>query len=835
MLLGADHTRLTLANEPGASLSVRRFHVVEGSSRLFEVNLTAVSPFDEIDISPLVGSKATFEIAWTTTRRWTGVIEAARFERAPGTDQSLATYALRIVPALYKLTLRTRHRLFQHVSIPAIVASILDEWKLPHRFDLKQKYPELELRTQYGESDFAFVSRLLEEAGITYFLCDAAAPDQDAEILFADEPHRAEPSVTLPFVDDPALARASRISHVTNLRIDEATRPGAVLLRDYDFRRARAGATMGAASDRPQDAALERLLFAPGSSIMEGASGPGATPVADDLGHARHMDGHGARVAKTMMESLVADRRVVTFEASTIELAPGTVLTIADHPRRDVSRSGALLAVGLTLEGEIAAESTWTFTCRAVGTDQPYRPEQRTPKPKMYGIQSAVVVGPGAGPGPKQPGPGGVGTIDGAAIDQSQATARLVDNEIYVDEHGRVRAQFPWDRDHAFGSSSSVWMRVSQGWAGAGYGSFTIPRVGHEVLVAYLDGDVDQPMVVGRVHNLSQPVPFPLPANKTVSTIRTATSPGGGGFNELRFDDAAGREHVYVQAQKDMDSLVKNDLKESVGRDKNRYVQNDDAIAVGKNRTKLVNHGEVEVTGLNRVTTVGVHRASVVGGEDVTTVGTRWAVTVARGLTTRLGGEIERAATGLGGVIRNLGRNVLSSFGSDPLTSIGTASLTGFGAAAYSALHDVASIAKGFKADPGPLPTSIEVVDRQIKLTTGEASIILDGPNVTIIADGSITFHAKNNVAALAENEAAIAAGGKVAVVSDTSDVVLQAQANVHLNPFQGAGPRPAVVEAAPDQDEEPEVARCAICKAPLESLGKYVTCHHGKGQEAAS
>ena len=287
-------------------------------------------------------------------------------------------------------------------------------------------------------------------------------------------------------------------------------------------------------------------------------------------------------------------------------------------------------------------------------------------------------------------------------------------------------------------------------------------------------------MIVGSVHNEAQSVPFPLPENKTVSTWKTASSPGGGGFNELRFDDARGRKHVYVQAQKDMDQLVKNNSKESVGGDRSRFVQNDDGVAVGHDRTKFVNMNELEATGLNRVQFVGLNHTRAVGAEESTQVGTRWSVTVARGMTTRMVKELDRLANSLGGVMR---------------------------AAATSTLGAI-------DTDPGPAPTSIEVVDRKITLTTGEASIVLDGPNVTITAQGAISFHSMGDTVVLAERELALAGREKVALVSATDDLILQAKKDLHLNPYESS----TELEAADSLEGDPvaDAMRCGVCSGAL-------------------
>ncbi|MEZ4296367.1 MAG: type VI secretion system tip protein TssI/VgrG [Polyangiaceae bacterium] len=827
------HARLTFSGAPHAALSVRKLHIVEPMNDLFSVRLQALSPNESLDLSELVGQKATLQFTWRTERAFRGTCNEARFLRAPSPGEGLATYEFQIVPSLWRLSQRTRCRLFQHRSIPEIVTAIFDEWKIKHALRLdKADYPSLELRAQYHESDYHFVKRLLEEAGISFWFAEEG--EEDAVVVLGDRPAaNPERPVPLTYVDEAGQAMSAHADFATKLTLTEISRPGTVTLRDHDPMRPRQPLFSSASSGREAESAHEVFRFAPSVSFMETpSSGPSELPVADDLGRSRANEGRAAQASRLQIESLHSDRRVLHLETGTDDLAPGTVFRLLEHPRLDLSPDKTFLSVGFEIVAEGVELSQYVFRCTAVETSKPYRPAAATPKPRMYGVQTAVVVGPGGlAETPSDPGPGGVGTLHGAAMAPGEAESRLTDNEIYVDEMGRVRVQFPWDRDHGFDKQSSIWMRVSQGWGGSGYGLFTIPRVGHEVLVAFLDGDPDCPVVVGRVHNLREAPPFALPANKTVSTFRTATSPGGDGFNELRFDDAAGREHVYLQGQRDMDTLVKNDQKEAVGHDKNRYVQNDDAVAVGRNRTKLVNQNEVDATGLNRVSSVGAHRSTFVGGDDTTFVGARWSVTLARGLGSKLAAEIDKTAGQLGGVMRSAATSVLSTFGENPLTSTAAEALTGFGTAAFSALRDTASFIAGFTAEGGPPPTSIEMQDRQIKLTNGEASIVLDGPHVTIVADGNISFHARGNIAVLGEKEAALAAGGKVGVISDTGDVIVQAQKDVHLNPFVAGGTRPKVAKTGTLGAPPPDPDRCVVCGDPLTAGEQVSSCkRHAKG-----
>jgi len=202
------------------------------------------------------------------------------------------------------------------------------------------------------------------------------------------------------------------------------------------------------------------------------------------------------------------------LETNIADLRPGTIITIEGppHPALD-PRLGGWLVTSLSIDG--SAQGEWTVRATAVPAREPYRPARRTPKPRAEGVQSAVVVGPAG-------------------------------EEIHTDEHGRVRVQFPWDREGTLDEHSSCWLRVAQGWAGAGFGLFALPRVGQEVLVAFMAGDPDPPVVVGRVSNALNPPPLKLPDERTQSVWRSASSPGGGGFNEIRLEDRRGSELTWT-------------------------------------------------------------------------------------------------------------------------------------------------------------------------------------------------------------------------------------------------------------------------------------------------
>ncbi|MBK8253079.1 MAG: type VI secretion system tip protein VgrG [Polyangiaceae bacterium] len=316
----------------------------------------------------------------------------------------------------------------------------------------------------------------------------------------------------------------------------------------------------------------------------------------DDKGASRHDEKAGKALAKRASEAIRTGKTSLTFDTNALDLKPGSIFSIADHPGSKVGANSKLLITSFSVDG--TPDGEWSMSSAAVFADQPYRPPQKTPKPKVEGLQSAVVVGP-----------------------QGQ--------EIHTDEFGRIRVQFHWDREGGFNDDSSRWMRVSQGWGGPGFGIISIPRVGSEVVVAFLEGDPDNPLVVGQVYNTTSPTPHKLPDNKTVSAWRGNSSPGGGGFNEILFEDMKGKEMLFIQAEKNLKKIVKNDETE--------IIEQDRRVTVGGNLTKMVMSDETETTGSDRTMTVGENLRQTVGNNAVSNVGGSHTQQVGKGMALTVG------------------------------------------------------------------------------------------------------------------------------------------------------------------------------------------------------
>jgi type VI secretion system secreted protein VgrG len=325
-----------------------------------------------------------------------------------------------------------------------------------------------------GETDFDFVSRIVEEAGIAYTFSDDDG--ERSRLVLSDALHWTAPrrEACIDHVQSPT--EGAEREFVTRVSIDEHVRPGAVVLRDHDFQRP-AFSLLGDArrAEPAADRRLERYRYQPGAFLIERDAASAAPSASHD---ARH----GALLAARALDAERAYGCLISLETNAVDLRPGVIFCVEGHPRPELDpRAGGLLVTSVSIDG--SPDGDWTTRVEAVPAAEPYHPPLRTPKPKVHGVQSAVVVGP----------PG---------------------QEIHTDEHGRVRVQFPWDREGQLNERSSCWLRVSQGWAGAGFGMFALPRVGQEVLVAFLDGDPDQPIVVGRVSNVLNPLPLKLPTRR---------------------------------------------------------------------------------------------------------------------------------------------------------------------------------------------------------------------------------------------------------------------------------------------------------------------------------
>lgn len=445
---------------------------------------------------------------------------AIQFGRATIRDRYFV-YQTTVVPWLWFLTRATNCRIFQNKSVVDIVQKVCKD----HGFDqielrLKGNYTSWEYCVQYRETDFNFVSRLLEQEGIYYFF---KYEEDKHTLILADSPSSHQP---FPGYEQVKLRPISRVAaaeereRIRDFASEMKHVSGMFSHTDYDFEKPR--------SDLKTQ------------SQMPGQYAKSSFEVYDYPGeYVKHDDGD--TWARTRMEEIHAEIEQGTGWGDSRGIAPGSIFTLEDSPFSEDNRSYLVTSVQYELrptEFETGSEgSDQVFQCQFVvqPSDTQFRPARVTEKPKTLGVQTAVVVG--------QQG-----------------------DEIYTDKYGRIKVQFHWDREGKRDQNSSCWMRVAQAWAGRRWGTTFIPRVGQEVIVDFLEGDPDQPIVTGTVYNADQMPPYlgdgldSKHANDpNVSGIKSCSTKSGGGFNEIRFDDNKGQEQVFLHAEKDMDVRVKND------------------------------------------------------------------------------------------------------------------------------------------------------------------------------------------------------------------------------------------------------------------------------------
>ena len=552
----------------------------EALSELFECTLVMTLPVPGAEPDALLGERARVEIRrGLTARRVHGVVR--RVEDLGSTATHRYVRAV-VVPALWALSQRVDSRIYQDMPVSAIVREVLKSagvYQGDGGADIPGSLDGLPPRIyclQHQETDLAFISRLLEEEGIAYhFRHDGE--DGETFALVDDAPrwkHLAGESGA--FAVSGTFTHVRREESVQWFDLAGELRPTGRTVRDYDFTKPRATlhltqSTAGSQGERPVYDHPSRLgiyQYSEGSKTHEAHDGTRQARVRYEGAHARAKTGHGAGNATGFEPGL-------TFELSGHQRDDGDgrfLLTRVEHVYQawsdlpeDVRTSehlaGALREAGVVVQQGREAARRYINRFECVPAATPWRPAKVTPRPVVHGSQSARVVGP----------PG---------------------EEIYVDFHGRIKVQFHWDRQGAEDEKSSCWMRVSQTWAGPDWGFVFTPRIGMEELVTFLDGDPDRPVVTGCLYNGEDHTAYELPREKSRSTIKTRSTPGGGGYNELRFEDHKGSEEVYLRAEKDLNEWVLND--------QSTKVDHNQALFVGNNRIKTIKANERNIIEKNR-------------------------------------------------------------------------------------------------------------------------------------------------------------------------------------------------------------------------------------------
>ena len=549
---------LTLAEYGEDKLLISEMSGRESLSDMFHFKFRLLSQSDEnIDARKIIGKWAKLRIETYDMhthggeRHWSGFV--SRFHRTGRTmsadGQDLYTYECDLVPWMWFMTRHQDIRIFQNLSIPDIIEKVLrDAGFEDFEASYSETHPTLLYCTQYQETNYAFLSRLMERAGIyTYYKHNQTGSHEAKHILVLTDNVDGNPDMDPAEVLFHHEGMAEGGDAITKLQADFSMRTGLVRLRDWDFTQKKV-----LEENTPTNIPIG------GNEVYEHYHYPGG-----------HVEAQlGEYFTKVMMQAEEAAFLTLAGTGQVRQMEPGYRFELEDHMFGGFNRKYLVVSVdhyGRNNLTDQAGASDYGNSFTVQPHDVPYRSLRKTPQPRVYGPQTAIVTGASG-------------------------------DEIHTDEHGRIKVQFHWDRQGQYNDTSSCWVRVAQTWAGNGYGTMFIPRVGMEVVVDFLEGDPDQPIVTGCVYNGVNKPPYALPGEATKSTIKTLSSKGGGGFNELRFEDKKGSEEIFLHAEKDLQQRINEKSTSFVGKDmhalvnENRYEKTvrDDHLTVGGKRLAYV-------------------------------------------------------------------------------------------------------------------------------------------------------------------------------------------------------------------------------------------------------
>ncbi|HKE23592.1 MAG TPA: type VI secretion system tip protein TssI/VgrG [Bryobacteraceae bacterium] len=523
------------------ALILTAVHGREAISGLFHFTLESVwQNTRPMDFKRLLGQTVTIELMANEPvgSRYINGIVSSIAQGAWDREKDITLYTLEVVPQLWLLTRNTQIRIFQQKTTIEIIQNVISDLGLPSpRTTTQRTYSPREYTVQYYESDFAFISRLMEQDGIYYYFQHDRGQHTlilaDQKGSFEDLPGGADVEF------EEVMSGPREDLRIFEWTKEQSIRSGDYTLRDWNFEKPTLKLESAAKSLIPQVVKQRLEIYEYAGKYQEADEGDG--------------------VVKVRMQEEDTPGVVVNGKSWHWQFLPGYKFNLKQH----FADKGKFVLTGVRTAcqqplGTETEDATYENRFTAIPEDVQYRPPRITPVPRVKGVQTAIVVGPSG-------------------------------EEIYTDKYGRIKVQFHWDREGQYNENSSCWMRVASYWAGKQWGAIHTPRIGQEVIVDFIDGNVDRPLVTGSVYNAEQMPPWSLPANKTYSGIRSRSSKDAGSdmLNEIRFDDKKDSELLFIQAQKDMNVRVKNDRLELTDRDQHLTITRDRMEKVSRD-----NHGD---------------------------------------------------------------------------------------------------------------------------------------------------------------------------------------------------------------------------------------------------
>lgn len=608
-------------------LLLRNMSATEGLSRLFTISVELLHEEDSnsgrvtlIEPESVLGQGVTISVSINETEKrfYSGII--SQFSQGSRMIKFSYYYAT-IVPRVWVLTQNNQTRIFQHQTVPDILRTIFSGFEV--LYEIRGDFKPRNYCVQYQESDFAFASRLMEEEGIYYYFIHEDGLDKmvigNTPQSHRDCPNKAEFPYYIEELSDEVWANSIR-----TWRMDYTLQSGKISFGDYNFQlpNQRLDGTETSQFNVGGNQTLEIYDFPAGyGRKYDGINKSGGEQAAE----LNNIFQDKREISKIRMEALDAQFKISRGNSLCATMTAGHRFKLSNHPNRELNTQ--YIALSVTHRAEQSPDYTSgldidtaydnEFTCIPLGPTAPvFRPPLKTPRPVIHGTQTAVVVGPAG-------------------------------EEVFTDKYGRVKVQFRWDREGQLDPNSSCWIRVVQSWASNKWGIMFIPRIGMEVMVTFLDGDPDRPAITGCVYNAQTMPPYTLPDEKTKSTIKTDSSKGGGGFNELRFEDKKGEEQIFIHAQKDQDIRVVNDVKETILNNRHLIIEREQFEEVKKDKHLKVRgdhnekvDGSISIhAGLDLEEKAGTKFAVDAGTEIHLKSGTNVTIETGASLTLKVGGN----------------------------------------------------------------------------------------------------------------------------------------------------------------------------------------------------
>lgn len=649
----------------------------EALCAMSEFELECASPTDSIDALDLLGKSVTIEIATQSDspRYINALITQFGYVGPDSSAKNLYRYRAQLSSWLYLANKVTDCRVFVGKTVPEIVQIVLADLGMPFEMKLMESYLPREFCLMYNETVLSLIKRLTEEVGIYFY---TRHDNGTHTIVFTDGGHMTLPQYAkIPFLT-PKLRTMDIEEQVKEWHITHQLQSGRYVTSAYNFKTP--SANLRKIDDLPKGHAHDKL------EIYEW--------------NGRYPDlGEGGQLARVRREEQQQDFLQIHAKSNVRGIMPGFYFKLTDHPVP--SNNAEYLIVGATYffqenqQTDDAKETEWSVDFTAKPSSERYQPPRVTPKPLVVGPHTAKVTGPAG-------------------------------QEIWCDEHGRVRIQFAWDRYGKNDENSSCWVRVSSPWAGSNFGGVHVPRIGQEVMVEFIGGDGDQIVITGRVYNQNQMPPWNLPANATQSGFLSRSSPGGayGNANAIRFEDKKGAEQVWIQAERNMDTEVENDETHHVMHDRTKTIDHDETVFVHHDRTETVDNNETitihnnrqERVDQNETISIGGNRTEDVAKDETVTISGNRTNKISKNHTETIGHNLTE--TVMMANVQNVGLAKMTNVGGAYSINVALAmnTLVGMSQTEQVIMSKSISVGKEFK---------IEVADK-IEIVCGESRFMMD-------------------------------------------------------------------------------------------------------------